>query len=51
VLKGLEDLHIWILWNFVGEFMGGALWMAGGISFQKFPVFAKSCLRETGSGF
>ena len=35
MLKGLEDLHIWILWNFMGEFMDGALWVAEGVSFQK----------------
>lgn len=33
VLKGLENLHIWILLNFVIEFIGGALWMTEEVSF------------------
>lgn len=33
VLKGLENLHIWILLNFVIEFIGGALWMTKEVSF------------------
>lgn len=38
MLKRSEDMHIWILGNFMGEFMGGSLWVAEGISFQKLVV-------------
>lgn len=38
MLKESEDMHIWIIRNFMGESMDGSLWVAEGISFQKLVV-------------
>lgn len=38
MLKGWEDMHIWIIRNFMGESMDGSLRVAEGISFQKLVI-------------